>query len=85
MESIIGKALNDAFVAGKSKQSFADFKKEWMSLNTIQPKEHSFNIDTLIKKLQVNKSRGFKNVLLMKDEMEGAYLLLEKDEHEECP
>lgn len=34
--SIIDKALNDAFVAGKSKQSFESFKKEWYEINKPQ-------------------------------------------------
>lgn len=32
MKPIIEKALNDAFVAGRSKQSFEGFKKEWLSI-----------------------------------------------------
>ena len=69
--SIIEKALSDAFVAGKSKQLFADFKKEWMMINAID--SDCFDIEKLIKKLELNKKRGFKKVMISDN-----YLLLEK-------
>ncbi len=75
MKAIIEKALLDAFVAGKSKMSFKDFRNEWISLNTIKPEKHSFDIDVLIKKLQINKLRGFKKVTIDKD-VDGEHLLL---------